>query len=309
MKAYEIELLGRPADRTSGEDHGWCFGLPPGIVPHQWPLDANNGYPLMHGFTLLLPEAYRCHGPDIVALSFFAKAPDHHDGTGYPVVCPDIARVLARTSAGLCAGVDDPDDLDDPDLATLREADAGRHARTVRLSDDLGASYAIILLNSDEYRGPLCFPPTLAPNWRRDALRRPSWLDEGSASAYSRDNHYTALLGRLGFVGRLAPCFQRAFQLVERKHDPNAGIPPREDHASRDTGYRSPWNVRGDRLRPWAKAFTSLHLGGTMNPCQSIPPISPYYIEFPSYLGGYDFGDMGVAQLDFRDMVFDFASH
>ena len=140
MKAYEIELLGRPADRTSGEDQGWCLGLLPGIVPHQWPLDANNGYPLMHGFTLLLPEAYRCHGPDIVALSFFARAPDHHDGTGYPVVCPDIARVLAGTSAGLCAGVDDPDDLDELDLATLREADAGRHARTVRLSDDLGAS-------------------------------------------------------------------------------------------------------------------------------------------------------------------------
>ena len=27
----------------------------------------------MHGFTLLLPEDYRCHGPEIVAVSFFAS--------------------------------------------------------------------------------------------------------------------------------------------------------------------------------------------------------------------------------------------
>ena len=78
MQAYDIEMLTRPADRAG--DHGWCFGLPPGISPQQWPLDPANGYPLMHGFTLLLREDYRVHSPEIVALSFFATAPDHNDG-------------------------------------------------------------------------------------------------------------------------------------------------------------------------------------------------------------------------------------
>jgi hypothetical protein len=72
VRAYDIDMLTRPADRALPEHKGWCFGLPPGISQQQWPLDPNSGYPLMHGFTLLLPEDYRVHGPDLVALSFFA---------------------------------------------------------------------------------------------------------------------------------------------------------------------------------------------------------------------------------------------
>lgn len=34
----------------------------------------------MHGFTVMLPEDYRCHGSDITALSFFATAADQNDG-------------------------------------------------------------------------------------------------------------------------------------------------------------------------------------------------------------------------------------
>src|SRR5258708_12515876 len=78
MKAYDIEMLTRSTDPA--RNHGWCFGLPPGISPQQWPLDPANGHSLMHGFTLLLPEDYRVHGPEIVALSFFATPPDHNDG-------------------------------------------------------------------------------------------------------------------------------------------------------------------------------------------------------------------------------------
>ena len=61
--AYDIEMLTRSADGGAGSHHGWCFGLPPGISPQQWPLDPRSGYPLMHGFTLLLPDDYRVHGP------------------------------------------------------------------------------------------------------------------------------------------------------------------------------------------------------------------------------------------------------
>jgi hypothetical protein len=80
QRAYDQEMLSRPADREAPGCCGWTFGLPPGIASQQWPVDPHTGYPLMHGFTLLLPEDYRCHGTDIVALSFFATAPDHNDG-------------------------------------------------------------------------------------------------------------------------------------------------------------------------------------------------------------------------------------
>jgi len=33
----------------------------------QWPLDPVTGFPLVHGFTLRLPEDYRPQGPEIVA--------------------------------------------------------------------------------------------------------------------------------------------------------------------------------------------------------------------------------------------------
>ena len=81
-RAYNMEMLREPARRGEPDCHGWVFGLPPGIAPDQWPLDPNTGYPLAHGFTLMLPEDYRCHGPDIVALSFFTVAiqHDHNDG-------------------------------------------------------------------------------------------------------------------------------------------------------------------------------------------------------------------------------------
>jgi hypothetical protein len=43
-----------------------------------------------------------------------------------------------------------------------------------------------------------------------------------------------------------------------------------------------------------------------MRPCQAVPEMSPFYIEFEEYFGGYNFGT-GNAQLDFKDMKFDWA--
>ena len=48
-RAYDLQMLDRPADRE--RDHGWVYGLPPGISSEQWPLDPVTGFPLMHGFT------------------------------------------------------------------------------------------------------------------------------------------------------------------------------------------------------------------------------------------------------------------
>jgi hypothetical protein len=43
-----------------------------------------------------------------------------------------------------------------------------------------------------------------------------------------------------------------------------------------------------------------------MRPTQNIPAISPYYVEFDEYLGGFNFAGSN-AQLDFRDMAFHWA--
>jgi hypothetical protein len=43
-KAYNLEILHEEA-RPGPECQGWCFGLPPGISPGQWPLDPSTGYP------------------------------------------------------------------------------------------------------------------------------------------------------------------------------------------------------------------------------------------------------------------------
>ena len=98
--------------------------------------------------------------------------------------------------------------------------------------------------------------------------------------------------------------------------DPNAGKPPREDWAADfvASGYQPPAYFEGDvidaahwREHDWAKNRPPIHIGGTMRPVQNIPDVSPYYIEFEEWFGGYNFGAGGNAQLDFKDMKFDWA--
>ncbi|WP_245328995.1 hypothetical protein [Bradyrhizobium centrolobii] len=139
-------MLDRPADRE--RHYGWVYDLPPGISSEQWPLDPVTGYPLMHGFTLKLPEDYRVHGEDMV--SFFATAPDHNDG-GAP---------------------------DDPEI---RETVLARptHPRLSRMTDILDYEYATLLLTAREYDGAFAIPP--APLALATA-ERPRWLDVGGAS-------------------------------------------------------------------------------------------------------------------------------
>ncbi|MCV6339787.1 hypothetical protein OFL47_24995, partial [Pseudomonas aeruginosa] len=91
---------------------------------------------------------------------------------------------------------------------------------------------------------------------------------------------------------------------------PNAGVVPSEYG---DGGYQLPhyWldgKIERDNYRehPWVEGHLPNHIGGTMRPVQGVPEMSPFYVEFEEYLGGYNFGG-GNAQLDFRDMRFDWA--
>ncbi|XUY28999.1 hypothetical protein RMR21_018155 [Agrobacterium sp. rho-8.1] len=297
MIAYDIEMLPRPADR--GPDcHGWVFGLPPGITPERWPLDPNNGYPLMHGFTLLLPEDYRVHGLEIVALSFFATAPDHCDGAFFEV---KSARAKVEAIQG--------------------------HPRLHRMQDILGCEYALILLTQAEFDGPLCQPP----GSQIETDRKPNWMTLGAAASHWKmigldetvqDNYLKRILGEKPPRDVM---YNRAIRWIPRKSDLNAGVPPREDWENDNSGYQSyfywaedPVEIATDteegrqrvqdafRIHDWAKDHKDAHIGGTMRPAQNIPAFSPYYIEFDEYFGGYNFGG-GNAQLDFCDMKFDWA--
>nr|WP_166467479.1 hypothetical protein [Bradyrhizobium symbiodeficiens]QIP06504.1 hypothetical protein HAV00_09705 [Bradyrhizobium symbiodeficiens] len=279
-RAYDLQMLGRPVDRA--RDQGWVYGLPPGITSAQWPLDPVTGYPLMHGFTLLLPEDYRVHGADIVALSFFATAPDHNDG-GAP---------------------------DDPEV---REAVLARasHPRLSRMTDILDYDYAALLLTRAEYEGSFAMPP--APLALATA-ERPRWLDVGGACAFCEAAPPFARK-MLGTSPRVDLGETRAISMTPRTCDPNAGKGPQDEHTRGNppTGYQPYYYYVGGvpsrdnfRLHEWSKDHAPNHLGGTMRPCQSVPEMSPFYIEFEEYFGGYNFGG-GNAQLDFKQMKFDWA--
>ena len=330
-RAYDIAILPAPADRASPDNHGWVFGLPPGIRPEQWPLDPVTGYPLMHGFTLLLPEDYRCHGPEIVAVSFFATAADQNDGG-------------ARAEKDMMAAVlGDAMPVDARFRPFWRPSEA-RHPHLHRMTDILNYHYAVILLTQAEFDGPFCSPPVMP----RDAIPMdsaqkklggsededgnvdwvygpvcspPDWLAKGGARAafegqgggQGGDDAWAESL-----MGRPEPglAVNRALRRTPRIGDPNAGKPPREDWAADfvASGYQPPAYFEGDvidaahwREHDWAKNRPPIHIGGTMRPVQNIPDVSPYYIEFEEWFGGYNFGAGGNAQLDFKDMKFDWA--
>ncbi len=308
-KAYDLDLLTRPVDRADDGDHGWAFGLPPGIAPEQWPLDPVSGYPLMHGFTLLLPPDYRVHGPDIVALSFFATAPDQNDGGA------DGDEALGRA---IVEGV-----ADDPDLRFFAERAQRAHPRLHRFQDILGYEYALILLNAAEFAGDFCRPPELPDAPILTQSDKPDWLAIGSALGFYRnagaaraerpeETYAHKILGRAP-TGKLDE--NRAIRWTPRAADPNAGKAPQEYYSgdAAPSGYQNYFYWEGGitkhenfRERDWAKGHKQNHIGGTMRPVQAIPAMSPFYVEFEEYFGGYNFGS-GNAQLDFFEMKFDWA--
>ncbi len=309
MQAYDLALLTRSAERADPDCHGWCFGLPPGIAPTQWPLDPANGYPLQHGFTLLLPEDYRCHGPDVVAIAFFASANDHNDG-GPIVMAPEIAVAMGGAHAPA-----------DPGLVPFWQAERAAHPRLHRMEDILGIAYAAILLTQPEFAGPLCLPPRLTANPFRDRLAPPAWMTVGSGAAYWASTYSPGGLPKeeygvfrtLGGEPDEELAWNRALRWTPRACDPNAGKVPFDKHLHAPTDYVQRYaSVVGEdgkeahREHAWAADHAANHIGGTMCPCQWVPRFSPYYVEFEEELGGYNFGG-GNAQLDLQTLAFEWA--
>jgi hypothetical protein len=303
LKAYDLEMLHRFVDPA--DNHGWVFGLPPGIKPEQWPLDPVSGYPLMHGFTLRLPEDYRVHGPGIVALSFFATASDQNNGGAR--IREDLQAAILGNPATISESAD---------LQPFRDHAANAHPRLHRMSDVLDYAYAVVLLTEAEFSGPLCMPPQFAPNAYLNPDARPKWLDAGAGHAFFHDScgmwlndmplEDLFIYKQLGAVPEKRLDWHRAIACTLRAIDLNAGIPPIEvfDEPS-ELGYQSPYDAAFE-LKPWVVPHKPNHLGGTMRPIQGTPEFSPFYIGFEEYFGGYNFGT-GNAQLDIMLMKFDWA--
>jgi hypothetical protein len=308
-QAYNLQMLHQEA-HPGPESHGWCFGLPPGISPKQWPLDPLTGYPLVHGFTLRLPPDYRCHGPEITGLSFFASCNEHSDGG----TAPD------ETIQAAMAGPASPADAR---YLPFWQAAQDRHPRLFRMIDVLDDSFAVILLTEAELNGPLCRPPDATAAGAFSCHSTPHWLSVGSARAHfdwqlstfpghSAEDHH--IYKRLGEIPDARFDWNRALRWSPRANDPNAGKAPEETYwTERASGYQQPHYYEGGvrksenrRKHEWTTDHARDHIGGTMRPIQATPRFSPFYVEFEEYFGGYNFGG-GNCQLDFLNMQLDWA--
>jgi hypothetical protein len=307
-KAYNLEMLHQEA-HPGADSHGWCFGLPPGISPQQWPLDPLTGYPLVHGFALRLPPDYRCHGPDIAGLSFFCSCSEHSDGG----TTPDEAIHSAMTGP---AAPSDPRYL--PFWTSARDS----HPRLHRMIDVLDDNFAVILLTEAELNGPLCRLPdtTVASSLSRHPT--PQWTTVGGGRAFF-DQHSASFAGgaqerfmskMLGGIPDARLDWNRALRWSPRANDPNAGKVPEDPFAMKKiSGYQRPYYYEGGdpkaanyRQHDWTADHARDHIGGTMQPIQATPRFSAFYVEFEEYLGGYNFGG-GNCQLDFLNMQLDWA--
>ena len=299
--AYDLELLKTAPTRATDSDHGWCYGLPPGITESQWPLSPYDGFPMQPCFTLKLPEQYRTKGAEYVALTMFAD--QQHDE---PREVETIAEYLASESSDRPA---------DSNLLPFWLYKQNRHPMEFRMKDIIDHNFAAIWLTAAEFAGPLCQPPRLAGN----ALLQenpPPWLEKGSARAAfdlqvgSYDNvdeiahkYWYRLFGRVPAIGHHA----YGIAIAVRDGDPNVGRPPRDKLLHKDElgSYVAPYSKDAEPFE-LEKLSGRNHLGGTMFPCQWTPKYSATYLEIEQHFGGFNFGG-GNAQLDLETMEFDWA--
>jgi hypothetical protein len=305
-KAYNLEILHQDG-HPGPECHGWCFGLPPGIAPRQWPLDPLTGYPLVHGFTLRFPPDYRCHGPDIAGLSFFTFCHEHSEGG----TAPDEAIQSAMTG---------PAAPDDARYLPFWNSVQDSHPRLFRMIDALGDSFAVILLTEAELIGGLCRPPDATAASVLSCHSTPQRIAAGGGRAYFDWQMSFAGTAQRDFIHKTLGIpdarldWSRALRWSPRANDPNAGKAPEDAFATKKTsGYQQPYYYEGGvaeaanyRQHAWTAGHARDHIGGTMQPVQTTPRFSPFYVEFDEYLGGYNFGG-GNCQLDFLDMKLDWA--
>lgn len=302
---FNVGVVSGLQPRGTPAPDGWCCGLPRGITPIQWPLSNKNGFPLEHHFTVRVPQAYRVKGPQYVALALFSettyesdKAPAVHD-------LMDIifdGRQLPDTVA--------------PELQPFLDHLRHRHPMDFRSKDILDQTFAMIWLTEEEFQGAECEPLVPTVTAANADCERPHWLTFSSVQqifGWNGGEEFTgeSFLQRL--VGRKpsGPWDLLLLKQTERHDDPNVGKRPVETYGLEEYADRNKDGYVEKHSEAWGAlgieiTYGELHFGGTASPCQAMPALTPFFIEFEESMGLLNFGG-GNGQLDLISMQIDWA--
>ncbi|NUT35624.1 MAG: hypothetical protein HOV79_21430 [Hamadaea sp.] len=217
MQAFDIWVGDKPEEDDRGAmplPAGWAGPDGPGIDVRSWPRSPRTGQPMLHCFTLWLPEAYRRRGDDLVAVSIFQWNDECY---AYPPV---------------------------------REPEQAVAHPWLHLADDgVDHLFAMIWLTDAEFRGPRTLRPPHAAAMadgerdssavmRRYGLFGPLWL-------YPRYDDPNVGVAPVDFPVGVGPYVEVADR-YDRFHDEHLG-----GTAMAPNGVRegvSPWYIEANRL-------------------------------------------------------------
>ncbi len=250
--AFDIEVVEQDCN------NGWSFGNPKGITSVQWPRAHNNGIPMSHLFTVKVPEDYRVHGQEFMAVSLFYSELDKYDADIESFITGQLQEMPQDEHAAFWEALD-----------VYRK---NKHPKSYNISGDFGEEYTVVWLTQAEFEGET------------------TKLPENNLAYELPDMQYTVMVYNEKQETR------EFLQLVERENDPNAGKMPTDDDD--DPDYIPMYSDKGEELgleRFWGKQhFGGTSSPCQMEPTG----FTPFYLEFDESLGNANFGGDGVAQLD-----------
>lgn len=132
---------------------GWQHGLPPSLTATTWPRHRWNGLPLVHGFTIRVPEELRVRGKERVALSYFHPG----DAESYGPAAALRERIKAVIAGGALQGTEGEDPFF---RALVDHVSAPAQANTQIFTDLLGHTHAIVWHTEAELGGARCPRPS-----------------------------------------------------------------------------------------------------------------------------------------------------
>lgn len=295
-KSFDVAIEAGLRPRHTVAPNGWCCGLPRGISSLQWPLSNKTGFPLEHHFTVRVPELYRVKGREYVALALFSETSSETKDSD-PV--SDLMNIIFD-------GRELPQTVE-KNLQPFLEHLRNRHPMEFRSKDILYSTFAMIWLTEEEFTGAECEPPVPAQTSANAQCSMPDWLEASSAERFFGWNGKEEFnenygLHRLAGHKPLDKWEILLLQTTEFEGDPNTGRTPVDqiDAAANTDGYVPRYGEEWEALGVDV-SYGHLHFGGTANPMQGMPDLSPFYIEFEETLGMLNLAG-GNGQLDLISM-------
>jgi hypothetical protein len=177
IQAFDIWTDDDAAEEAGGRlrlPAGWAGPEGPGIDARMWPRSPRTGQPMVHCFTLYLPETYRRRGPDLVAVAVYQWEDEAYAKGPTPAV--------SAVQAGLPLTVDQSTD---PFWREFAQAQA--HPQAQIADDGVASVLAMVWLNEQEYAGSRLSRPAATSmtdgerdnaSWRaKHGLYGPLWLE------------------------------------------------------------------------------------------------------------------------------------